>query len=269
MDRVHYRRVTPSRLNTANTRAESIEEPTISETVILQCIVSGILIICILLISFVDIEPTFAMREGLRQILAGAETPQELFLDFRELNENFLGWGPAPQELEIQEIESLPDTVSEPPPINELPLITPELSSFVMPEPEPLSPTPTWIPPAEGRISSPSGRRVNPVTGRNEFHDGIDIAIPSGTPIIAPKDGEIIAAGFCAGYGNFMRLSHENGYITFYAHLSRTLSQIGETVTQGTQIAYSGNTGQSTGPHLHFGIFQNNQFVDPLSRVTP
>jgi murein DD-endopeptidase MepM/ murein hydrolase activator NlpD len=132
-----------------------------------------------------------------------------------------------------------------------------------------VQPPPLWIPPATGRISSPSGNRTNPITGRSEFHDGIDIAIPTGTPILAPKDGNITAAGFCPGYGHFIRLSHANGYTTFYAHLSRTISQIGEAVTQGTHIAYSGNTGQSTGPHLHFGIFRNGQFVDPLTKVTP
>jgi len=107
------------------------------------------------------------------------------------------------------------------------------------------------------------------VTGRREFHDGIDIAIPTGTPILAPKNGTVIASGFCRGYGNFMRLSHDNYYITFYAHLSRPVAAIGETITQGQRIAYSGNTGQSTGPHLHFGVFRNGQFIDPLTRVTP
>jgi len=107
------------------------------------------------------------------------------------------------------------------------------------------------------------------VTGRREFHDGIDIAIPTGTPILAPKSGVVIASGFCRGYGNFMRVLHENNYITFYAHLSRSLFAEGDSVSQGEHIAYSGNTGQSTGPHLHFGIFQGEQFVDPLTRISP
>jgi len=132
-----------------------------------------------------------------------------------------------------------------------------------------LPPEPVWLTPAEGRISSPSGIRNNPVTGRREFHDGIDIAIPTGTPVLAPKPGVVSASGFCRGYGNFMRITHENGYVTFYAHLSRNIAPIGSAVYQGEKIAYSGNTGQSTGPHLHFGIFQNGQFVNPLSRVQP
>lgn len=128
---------------------------------------------------------------------------------------------------------------------------------------------PVWRTPAVGRVSSPAGIRYNPVTGRREFHDGIDIAVPVGTPVLAPKAGEVVASGFSASYGWFMRLSHANGYITFYAHLSRAVSSIGETVAQGERFAYSGNTGMSTGPHLHFGIFRDGQFVDPLTRVTP
>ena len=126
-----------------------------------------------------------------------------------------------------------------------------------------------WITPVEGRVSSPSGTRTNPVTGNSEFHDGIDIAVPEGTRITAPKDGKVIAAGYSVSYGNYIRISHENGYISFYAHLSRAIAEIGDIVTQGYDIAYSGNTGQSTGPHLHFSIYRDGQFVDPLAYINP
>lgn len=126
-----------------------------------------------------------------------------------------------------------------------------------------------WIAPVYGRISSPSGHRYNPITGRREFHDGIDIAVPVGTPIVAPKAGKVIASGYSGGFGRFLRISHENGYETFYAHLSRSLVAVGETIAQGDHVAYSGNTGQSTGPHLHFSIFREGQFADPLLYVSP
>jgi murein DD-endopeptidase MepM/ murein hydrolase activator NlpD len=126
-----------------------------------------------------------------------------------------------------------------------------------------------WLSPVNGRVSSPSGLRYNPVTGKLEFHDGIDIAVPEGTSVLAPKAGEITASGNMRGYGRYMQVSHENGYVSFYAHLSRPAANIGDKVARGEKIAYSGNTGQSTGPHLHFAIFQNGQFVDPLSRVEP
>ena len=71
------------------------------------------------------------------------------------------------------------------------------------------------------------------------------------------------------GYGNYMEISHENGYISFYGHLSRAVAEVGASVGQGAYIADSGNSGRSTGPHLHFGIFKDGQFVDPLTRISP
>jgi len=125
----------------------------------------------------------------------------------------------------------------------------------------------TWINPIEGIITSPVGLRYNPATNRREFHDGIDIAAPIGTPIVAPKDGTVIAVGTSATFGNFLRLSHPGGYISFMAHLHRAIVYEGDTVYQGERIAYSGNTGRSTGPHLHLGIFQNGQLVDPINYI--
>ena len=129
----------------------------------------------------------------------------------------------------------------------------------------------TWINPVDeeiGEITSLSGIRVHPITGRREFHDGIDIAVPTGTPIVAPKDGYVIALGFSESFGYFVRLSHTNGYLSFYAHLYSISVELGEQVTQSQQIAYSGNTGMSTGPHLHFSIFRDGQFVNPIQYVT-
>ena len=126
---------------------------------------------------------------------------------------------------------------------------------------------PLWINPATGRISSPAGIRYNPVNGLREFHDGVDIAIPVGTPIIAPRNGHVIAAGFSPSFGHFLRISHDDGYTSFYAHLSRVIVAVGDFVSQGYRVAYSGNTGMSTGPHLHFSIFLDGQFIDPITRL--
>jgi len=120
-----------------------------------------------------------------------------------------------------------------------------------------------WLAPVTGRISSGTGLRDNPVTGNREFHDGVDIAIPVGTPIVAPRDGYVLAAGFSPSFGSFLRVAHDE-YITFYAHLSRIMVAAGDAVTRGQRIAYSGNTGQSTGPHLPFGMFRSGQFIDPV-----
>ena len=121
-----------------------------------------------------------------------------------------------------------------------------------------------WISPVVGRISSPSGFRYSPIHGTQEFHDGVDIAIPIGTPIVAPRYGYVIAAGYSTSFGWFLRIAHSDYYETFFAHLNYVPIAIGDRVEQGERVAYSGNTGWSTGPHLHFGMFRDGQFVDPL-----
>ena len=126
---------------------------------------------------------------------------------------------------------------------------------------------PIWINPLYGPISSPGGIRYNPLTGRREFHDGIDIAVPIGTPVVAPRYGHVIAVGYSPSFGRFVRVSHDDYYISFFAHLNSVSVRVGENVSQGDQIAYSGNTGWSTGPHLHFGLFRGGQFVDPITYV--
>lgn len=128
---------------------------------------------------------------------------------------------------------------------------------------------PLWINPLNGRVSSPSGLRFNPVSGRREFHDGIDIAVPIGTPVVAPRGGDVLAVGYSASFGRFVRLLHDDDYISFFAHLNSIDVSTGDRVKQGDHIAYSGNTGWSTGPHLHFGLFRAGQFVDPLAYINP
>lgn len=122
-----------------------------------------------------------------------------------------------------------------------------------------------WINPVAGRISSPAGLRYNPITGRREFHDGVDIAIPVGTPIVAPRYGYVLATGYSASFGRFLRITHSDNYVSFFAHLHSVPLTVGQRVEQGEQVAYSGNTGWSTAPHLHFGLFRNGQFVNPIS----
>ena len=126
---------------------------------------------------------------------------------------------------------------------------------------------PLWVNPIAGEISSPAGLRYSPVTGRRQFHDGIDIAAPVGTPVVAPRDGTVLAVGNSASFGRYLRMAHPGGYVSFMAHLHRVTVRVGDTVSQGEQVAYSGNTGRSTGPHLHYSLFRDGQFVDPINYV--
>ncbi|MBE5944878.1 MAG: hypothetical protein E7258_08170 [Lachnospiraceae bacterium] len=98
-------------------------------------------------------------------------------------------------------------------------------------------------------------------------HNGVDLAVDMGTPVAASKDGIVTQAGWNGGYGISVYVEHENGVVTRYAHLSELNVEVGQQVSQGDIIAYSGNTGRSTGPHLHFEIRIDGQVVNPLDYV--
>jgi len=122
--------------------------------------------------------------------------------------------------------------------------------------------------PVDGaRISSGFGMRFHPVLGYSRMHKGIDFAVPVGTPVMAAGSGVVQIAGHLGGYGNYLRINHQNGYGTAYGHLSRLAPGIhpGSHVRQGQIVAYSGNTGMSTGPHLHYEILVGGNQVNPLA----
>jgi murein DD-endopeptidase MepM/ murein hydrolase activator NlpD len=117
--------------------------------------------------------------------------------------------------------------------------------------------------PVRGWVSSPFGGRTSPVTGKMQFHEGIDIAAQTGTPVTAPADGMVIKAGFEAGFGNMVELSHGYGMKTIYGHNSQLTVKPGQHVKRGDVIAYVGDTGSSTGPHLHYQVKFNGLPVNP------
>lgn len=112
------------------------------------------------------------------------------------------------------------------------------------------------LPPVGGRITSPMGMRIDPIDGKWRMHNGIDIAIPTGTSVRPAAGGVIIYSGLRSGYGNTILMEHDNGIITLYGHNSKLLVSVGQRVDSDTPIALSGSTGRSTGPHLHFEAWQ-------------
>lgn len=118
--------------------------------------------------------------------------------------------------------------------------------------------------PIRGWVTSPFGNRISPLNGKIQFHEGIDIAAQIGTPVVAPADGMVIKVGFEAGYGNVVELSHGYGLKTVYGHNSRINVKLGQHVKRGDVIAYSGNTGSSTGPHVHYEVRVNGLPVNPV-----
>ncbi|MCK8824780.1 peptidoglycan DD-metalloendopeptidase family protein [Fuchsiella alkaliacetigena] len=124
-----------------------------------------------------------------------------------------------------------------------------------------------FIWPARGRITSGYGYRTHPITNRRQLHTGIDIALPTGTPVKAAASGRVINSTWLSGFGYTVIIEHDEGKETLYAHNSRLVVNAGDEVRQGEVIAYSGSTGQSTGPHLHFEIRVNDNPVDPKKKL--
>lgn len=133
--------------------------------------------------------------------------------------------------------------------------------------PTPSAPAPAgklaW--PVHGPITSAFGYRVDPISGqRGVFHTGMDIGVPSGTPVQSPLPGKVIYAGWVnGGGGNHVQVDHGNGLVTTYSHMSAINVTVGQEVGVGQAVGRVGSTGYSTGPHLHFEVKRNGQYVDP------
>jgi murein DD-endopeptidase MepM/ murein hydrolase activator NlpD len=123
----------------------------------------------------------------------------------------------------------------------------------------------------EARLTSGFGWRVHPLLKTKKLHSGVDWAGPIGTPLMATGSGTIEVAGREGGYGNYVRIRHANGYKTAYGHMLRFAEGIvkGAKVRQGQLIGYLGNSGMSTGPHVHYEVLVNNRFTNPLSIRIP
>lgn len=125
-----------------------------------------------------------------------------------------------------------------------------------------------WPFPAYSRISSEYGTRIHPITGVKKFHSGLDIAGPSGSPIVAAESGTVVSAGWnSGGYGNMVIIDHGGGIATVYAHNSALRVSVGQSVKRGQTIAACGSTGLSTGPHLHFEVREGGSTVDPRKYI--
>ena len=114
------------------------------------------------------------------------------------------------------------------------------------------------------RTASGFGWRVDPVYQTRRFHQGMDFSAPKGTPVYVTGDGIVTKAGYEQGYGNIIYVDHGHGYTTRYAHLSKFKVKKGMKVTRGTEIGLVGNTGKSTGPHLHYEVHLNGKVMNPM-----
>ncbi|MEJ2182327.1 MAG: M23 family metallopeptidase [Nitrospirota bacterium] len=117
--------------------------------------------------------------------------------------------------------------------------------------------------PVKGWISSGYGYRIHPITGRRDFHTGMDISARPGDPVDATADGIVIFAGRSGANGNLVAIGHGFGYTTYYAHNKKIAVKVGDVVKRGDVIAYVGSTGRATGPHVHYEIWKDGKNVNP------
>jgi len=141
-----------------------------------------------------------------------------------------------------------------------------ELKEFLEDKKSLLASTPSiW--PVRGWLTSGFGKRISPFTGRRKMHDGLDIASRTGTPIVAPADGRVTYVGVERSYGKLLVIDHGYGVITRYGHNSKIFVKVRDKVKRGQKIASVGNTGRSTGPHLHYEVRVNGVPVNPRNYI--
>ena len=124
-----------------------------------------------------------------------------------------------------------------------------------------------WPSATTKNVTSAYGWRYHPIQKRNKFHTGIDIGASSGSAVVAAESGKVIRAGWYGGYGNCVVIDHGGGITTLYGHNSSINVSVGQQVSKGQTIALVGSTGNSTGPHLHFEVLKNGQYIDPMAYV--
>lgn len=122
----------------------------------------------------------------------------------------------------------------------------------------------TWPTPSSTRITSPFGYRTHPITGKYSLHTGVDVGASGGADILSANTGVVIVSDYHSAYGNYVMVDHGGGTVTLYAHMSKRLVSVGETVLRAQKIGLVGTTGWSTGNHLHFEVIKNGEHTNPL-----
>ena len=121
--------------------------------------------------------------------------------------------------------------------------------------------------PVRGYLSASFGKRIDPFTGQLDFHQGLDVSTPLGAKVHAPADGVVVSCGSKGGYGNAVVIDHGYGVVTRYGHLASFNVRPGQRVRRGDVIAYVGNTGKSTAPHLHYEVWVKDQAQNPVHYI--
>ncbi|NDO47693.1 M23 family metallopeptidase [Clostridium sp. MD294] len=127
--------------------------------------------------------------------------------------------------------------------------------------------TEQWIEPVNGIITSSCGERENPILQKMEYHNGLDIAVAENTQAVAVKSGVVTEVRNSETLGKVLKYQTEDGYTVMYAHLNDVLVKKGENIKQGQIVAMTGNTGLSTGPHIHYSVWRGDMLINPMQFV--
>lgn len=221
-----------------------------------------------------------SLRKYISQIEEEINIVKNKLKDIFEISNNFriiAGLSPIPQDMKyfgiggyIQTNDSISNLKFE---VNNIKRLLElemknikEVENIIIKKREELSRIPSILP-ARGIIVSNFGYRRDPFTGEWKMHEGIDITAPTGTPVYATANGRVVFAGYKDGYGLCIDISHGNGIITRYAHLSRILVSVGQKVKRNEIIGKVGSTGRSTGSHLHYEVIVNGVPKNPLNYI--
>jgi murein DD-endopeptidase MepM/ murein hydrolase activator NlpD len=208
---------------------------------------------------------TLSVREdGLRQVFGLAEVPEgvrELGVGGVELPA--VGHIPSYQrqimaaELSLAQLERMVELGTE---------TWADAEFSILDRKQQLQHTPSIIP-TDGWISRGYGYKIDPFSGQRAFHAGLDVACNTGTPIVAPADGEVEYAGWKEGLGIMVKIDHGYGYATIYGHMHRNTVRTGQRVQRGDKIGEVGSTGHSTGPHLHYEVWKDGRTENPFHYI--
>ncbi|MEW6087659.1 MAG: M23 family metallopeptidase [bacterium] len=212
-----------------------------------------------------DVEDKFKNITGIESKLKKGGQGGPLYND-KELSRRIkdLGFG---RELDTKSEEILEDVKDLEDSLYYQSLRLEEFSEFLESQKGYLESMPLIWPARSGHISGKFGYRRSPFGGEREFHSGLDISLRPKTPVIATAKGKVIYSGWIPGLGNTVKISHGNGLVTVYGHNSKLLVKSGQVVKRGQDIALSGNTGLSTGPHLHYEIQKKGYFENPINYI--
>jgi len=267
--------------STNNTRRDEPRQSAdgLAVTMTAQMIVVILLLAAVWLLRSVNQESYYEFRENYA-VLTGAESEveigssalEDISRGLSDIFERFLGISESPSALDDGHVYIFDDENHLPPAeqngVGTNPLVGTINGNIphTLPEDIWLSPvffTAQMRPPLTGRVTSPFGWRIHPITQNTEFHSGIDIAAPEGTPILAALPGQVCRVGWSRIYGNYIVLTHAADFETFYAHCKEIVALEGTSVSQGEKIALVGSTGVATGPHLHFGVIVVGKYTNP------